>query len=317
MATHGAYTIGAARLSRASGLVFDKGGNASGLTSVYTLMLAAGTLPVLTGGGAVTGLPAVNSAHPTHADLRAQGYNFDCLTDNKKGYDIWEVSVPWAVTLADQTGEFGTSRITAASWGTHEWEQELVYDEVDDAPFVTASGGAYDSAPMIQREGRVVSFTRLQTQAPATLVALSGSLNSESVTCLGCTFAARTARVRVSARDTLATSGLRYEVTVEIRERNNVCTYGLVPVADDIGWDIAVLEADYYYLDTILTANRMRFMELEEEEPGEPSDPPKYRPSAAPQLLTFTGLDNRGGEPAYRRWHTAPGASWTTLRLPS
>ncbi len=302
MALIGAFTVGTARHIRRGSVQTDREGAAISCTEIYGVMHEAGTMATPDN---TPGLPSAGDAHTgaglTH--LLAGPMQFDNLEPTGV---VWEIRIEYVRAEASESGEWGSSRVVARDWGTVSYAEDLIADYDTGEAVINAAGDPYDSVPQVDRSAPSVHFRRLESSHPATAIAYSGSVNSAEVTVMGLTFPAYTARIRISARDLLNDASLRYELDYTI-ERRNTWIYE-DEAAVNIGYDVAVVEQGYYYLDG--EGERQRFMESEEET-GEP------RPSAQPCLLDADGGDNRGGTPVIKRIAVDPALSWTNLRLPS
>lgn len=299
MTTLGAFVLGTARLSRRSGIRTAPQGDVIAISDIYALLLAPGTVPNHT----ASGLPAKNSTHGTYTKLYLQTMTFDCVSD---ACGAWEVTAVYGVDEPEEEEEEEEDvvKITARAWGTTETSADLMADATTGVPVLNSAGDPFDSVPQRPLYAPMVSFTRLESKHPAAVCAISGSCNESEATCLGVTFAARTAMIKVSARDTMIDTKLRYEVTYTIEGRTLYAVIGAAIV--NIGWDEAFIESGYYYKSG---ATRLRFVEAD--------DTGVKRPSAAPCLLKADGTDNRGAAPIVKRVAALKASTWTALRLPA
>lgn len=304
MSAVGAFTVGAARLGAHGPVAYGSDGIATSCSEIYFCIHPRGTQATLAN---TTGLPAAHAAHATLTHLKARAYHFTCMSQD---CGTWEIAVDYRDGTRSETIEGSTSIITAADWGTNECTGDIAFDAENGTPVLNAAGDAFDSVPQRQMFAPRVHFTRLTSENPAGLIALSGTINSASVTCLGVTFAARTAMLRISGRDLLNDATLRYEVDVTIDGRN-YWTWDSGGELVNGGWDEYLVQQGYYYKHT--DGTRLRYMEAEEGTPGS-----KTRPSAAPCLLKADGTDGRTlATPIVRQVRAYKAASWSTLNLPA
>lgn len=304
MATVGAFTVGTARLGAHGPIDYGSDGIAKSCSEIYFAIHPRGTQATLLN---TSGLPAAYAVHGTFAHLKARAFHFTCMSQD---CGTWEIAVDYLDGTLSEAIEGSTSRITAADWGTNECSGDIAYDAEDGTPVLNAAGDAFDSVPQRQFFAPRVHFTRLTSANPASLLALAGTINSSSVTCLGVTFPARTAMLRISGRDLLTDALLRYEVDITLDGRNYY-TWDSGGTLVNGGWDEFLVQQGYYYLHT--DGSRLRFMEAEEGKPGN-----KTRPSATPCLLSANGTDGRAlAAPIVRQVRAYKAASWSGLNLPA
>jgi hypothetical protein len=298
----GAFEKGVARLSEHGDLTNDANGIPLSLSDIYSVWLGRG---IRATSANVTGVPAANSAHPSVPDLFVGQVRFTCI-DNGAG--VWNISVDYErdTSATDDEGDGETLKITARGWDTTESFCDLLVDAVSGAPIVNAAGDPFDSVPQRPIYAPKVTFTRMESRSP--VIGLNGSINSAEVTVLGMTYPAFTAKVKVSATDTMATSGRRYQCNYEIEGRNNFVLVNGSLV--NIGWRDCMIESGYTF---VKDGKRYKFTEKVKNTQGEEEE----KEVSSPQLLTASGGDGRGEQPVLKIIMTHRSANWTSLKLPS
>ncbi len=302
--TIGAFTEYVARLSELGELVNDADGNPESVSDTYTVLVPVGIRPTLAN---VTGLPSMSAAHASGSNLHPTGVRFAC---ESKMHGVWKAVVDYARADVVDPGEEeeADTRITARSWDTVEAAQDLITDAETGVPVLNAAGDPFDSVPQVPRCSPKVGLTMKTSRAPATFVNLSGTVNSAAITVLGQTFPAYCARLKVSVIDTMATTGFRYEVNIEIEGRVNQVKIGEAVV--NVGWREAFIECGYQFLKD---GKRYKFTEKTKNTAGEEEE----KEVSSPQLLTATGDDGRGAAPVVKIVNAHRSASWAVLNLPS
>lgn len=302
--TIGAFTEYVARLSELGELVNDADGNPESVSDVYTVLVPVGLRPTLAN---VTGLPALSVVHASAVNLYPTGVRFAC---ESAMHGVWKCIVDYARAeiVEPEPEEPPETRITARSWDTVEAAQDLITDAETGVPVLNSAGDPFDSVPQVQRCSPKVGLTMKTSRAPSTFVNLSGTVNSASITVLGQTFPAYCARLKVSAVDTMATTGFRYEVNVEVEGRVNQVKIGETVV--NVGWREAFIECGYQF---VKDGKRYKFTEKTKSESGEEEE----KEVSSPQLLTETGGDGRGKAPVVKIVNAHRSASWSALNLPS
>lgn len=305
MRNYGAYTQGVARLEKYGDVRYGATGGIEGFSDVYGVVMGRGVRPTTAN---VAGLPAVNSAHPEFTELFCASLMFSC-SDNETGY--WTITAEWGPSEAATTGtELDTLRIISRDWDVSETLRDLVADAITGELVVNAAGDPFDSVPQRTDSAFSVSFTRLESRAPARRMMYNGTVNLHTVTVLGVTFLPYTARIKITGTDTMQDALLRYRLTYTIEARANIVeTTPGNPT--DIGWREALLECGYQFIDA--DGAKMKFTERIKNTEGEEEE----REVSSPQLLTATGGDGRGLVPVVRVVNTHRAASWAALDLPA
>lgn len=301
--TFGAFTKGVARLSEHGELITDSSGSAVSLSDIYSVWMGNGIRATTAN---VTGIPAANSVHALVSGLYVSQVRFSCVNS---GSGIWNISVDYERdTVVESTQEDGTLKITAKSWDTSESMVDLVVDAYSGSPVVNAAGDPFDSVPQRAIYAPSVSFIRMESRAPGALIALNGSINSSEITVLGITFPAYCGKLRMSCRDTMATSGRHYECNYTIEGRINPVLIG--ETLANAGWREVIVECGYNYT---AGGKRYKFTETTKNSEGEE----EQKEVSSPQLLSEDGGDGRGQTPVLKVVFAHRPASWASLKLPS
>lgn len=301
--TLGALTKGVARLCEHGEMEASGSGSTKSLSDIYEVWLGRGVRATSSN---VSGLPAVNSVHPSFATLYVSGYRF---SEVGAGNGVWHITVTYepSVTASIGGGEVDT-KITGRTWGVTESQCDILFDAGTGTPLLNAAGDPFDSVPQRTIFAPKVSFTRNESRSPGALNEFNGSINKEAVTALGIVFPARSARITISVRDTMAESGLRYECIYEISRRYNYILDGVT--VKDIGWDDALIECGYNYITG--DGQRYKFTVKTKTTTGEIEE----KEVSSPQLLTELGDDGRGKPAVIKIIATHRELDWSGLSLP-
>ena len=314
--TLGYWTAGVARLSERGEV------SPTGATDVYTVYWpdTAGAFAL---DDVASGLPEYGDEHPADADLVATEFR---VADHEPGVPFRRVSVIYSRGEEEEEGSgsgaesIGT--LTALDYPVYTQSGDLVADRVSGAPVLNSAGDVYDSVPSVEALYTGVHFVRrLATWSKVSpQLALSGFVNSAAVTVYGVAFRKRTARLRITARNTRDGSARPWELDVTVEPRHcyvdascafrpdsTMAAYELVAGRGyDVGWDLPLLDCGYRYLDT--GGGKVRFVDVDAN--GGESAP------QLPCLLTVDGRNNQNG--AYPKSflvvQTAPGDAWTDLK---
>ena len=315
-ATLGYWTAGVARLSERGEV------SPTGATDVYTVYWpdadAAFSLDDVT-----SGLPAEGDAHPANADLSVSEYR---IAEHTPGEQWRRVSVIYTRGEEEEEGgSGGTSsigKLTALDYPVYTQSGDLVADQASGAPVLNSAGDVFDSVPSVETLYTGVHFTRrLSSWAKVSpQLALSGTVNSAAVTIYGVAFRKRTARLRITARNTFDGSPRPWELDVTIEPRHTFVESGAAfrpdsTMADydavqgvgyDLGWDVAILDCGYQYLSAA-DHKKYRFMVVDEA--GTESAP------QLPQLLKADGDDGRAyASQSFLVVKTCAGSAWAALK---
>ena len=316
----GYWTAGAARLSERGEV------SPTGATDVYTVYwpdtAGAFSLDDVTGG-----LPAEGDEHPANADLTVAEFR---IAEHEPGVAWRRVSVIYTRgEEEEESGSGGTSsigKLVALDYPIYTQSGDLVCDQASGAPVLNSAGDMFDSVPSIESLFFGVHWTRrLSTwDKVKDQLALAGTVNSAAVTIYGVAFRKRTARLRITARNTLDGSSRPWELDVTVEPRHTfvdsscafrpdstMAAYDAVAGRGyDIGWDVAIVDAGYQYLDTSTTpATKIRF--TVSDDAGNRSAP------QVPQLLTAEGRSNQDEQypKSILVVRTAAGDPWTNLKF--
>ena len=313
----GYWTAGVARLSERGEV------SPTGATDVYTVYWP-NTAGAFTLSDVTSGLPAEGDAHPADGDLVVSEFR---IADHEPGVVWRRVSVVYSRGEEEEEGSGSSAasigKLTALDYPVYNQSGDLVADQVSGAPVVNSAGDVYDSVPNVETLFTGVHFTRrLASWAKVSpQLALSGTVNSAAVTIYGVAFRKRTARLRITARNTFDGSSRPWELDVTVEPRHNyvdsscafrpdstMAAYELVAGRGyDVGWDVPLLDCGYRYIDG--NGNRVRFTVVDES--GVESAP------QLPQLLTNDGRNNQNN--AYPKSifvvQTAAGDPWTDLKF--
>lgn len=318
-ASLGYWNAGAARLSERGEV------SPTGATDVYTVYWpdTAGAFSL---DNVTSGLPAEGDEHPANADLTVAEFR---IAEHEPGVAWRRVSVIYTRgEEEEESGSGGTSsigKLVALDYPIYTQSGDLIADQVSGAPVLNSAGDVFDSVPSIEALYTGVHWTRRLSSWDKVKdqLALSGTVNSAAVTIYGVAFRKRTARLRITARNTFDGSSRPWELDVTVEPRHTFVDSGVQYRPDstmaaydsvagrgyDIGWDVAILDCGFQFLDTSATPPaKVRF--TVKDEAGNESAP------QLPQLLTATGEDGRAyGSQSFLVVRTAAGDPWTALKF--
>ena len=317
-ATLGYWTAGVARLTERGEV------SATGATDTYTVYwpdtAAAFGLDDVT-----SGLPAEGAEHPSNEELTVAEFR---IADHEPGVVWRRISVVYTRGEEEEEGGSGSTssigKLTALDYPIYTQSGDLVCDQVSGAPVLNSAGDVYDSVPTIENLYTGVHWTRrLSSWSDVEpQLAYSGTVNAAAVTVYGLTFQPRTARLRITARNTFDGSSRPWELDVTLEPRHCFVETGAQYRPDstmaaytsvagrgyDIGWDLALIDCGYQYLNTSTTPpTKVRF--TVKDEAGNESAP------QLPQRLKANGEDGRAyGAPSYLVVRIALGSDWASLK---
>lgn len=316
-ATIGYWTAGVARLSERGEV------SPSGATDTYTVYWpdTAGAFSL---DDVTSGLPAEGDEHPANADLTVAEFR---IAEHEPGVVWRRIQVVYTRGEEEEEGGSGGSesigKLTALDYPIYTQSGDLVADQVSGAPVLNSAGDVFDSVPTVETLYTGVHFTRrLSSWAKVQpQLALNGTVNSAAVTVYGVAFRKRTARLRITARNTLDGSSRPWELDVTIEPRHayvdascafrpdsTMAAYDAVAGRGyDLGWDVAILDCGYQYLDG--GGAKVRFTTVDAN--GAETAP------QLPQLLKADGGSNQdGGYPqSFLVVRTCAGDAWTALKF--
>lgn len=304
MSTIGNFTVGTARRLRPGGVV-ETGNTVSSATEIWGCLQPKGTTATFAN---CDGLPAVDSVHPTIANLVVSSYTF---TDLSKTGENWEITVAYTPGVAedpeepDEDDDFAL--IVSREVGDFSYTKDLLIDANTGAPIINAAGEPFASTISVEVCSPMIKLVQLEANNTINKLKLSGTINSSSFSIFGLTIPKHCGRVKVSAVD--LNNGLKshfqVEYIIEIRH-NNVMIGG---VLKDIGWDEAILEQGYNYREAAGSSKLLLFQVPVEGNSSQMVNAP------TPQLLKLDGTSGQGGPGEVKVVSCFVENSWNTLNI--
>lgn len=312
-ASLGYWTVGVARLTERGEV------SPTGATDVYTVYWpdTAGAFSV---GDVTSGLPDEGDEHPANADLTVAEFR---VAEHEPGVVWRRISVVYSRGDEESdgggSGSKSTGKLTALDYPIYTQSGDLVADFESGAPVINSAGDVFDSVPTVETLYTGVHWTRrLSTWAKvAGQLALSGTVNSAAVTIYGVAFRRRTARLRITARNTFDGSSRPWELDVTVEPRHCFVESGAAFLPDstmaaydsvagqgyDVGWDVPLLECGFAFLGE--GGQKIRFATFDNV------------PTPLPQLLTNDGRSNADGSypKAILVVKTCKGDAWSALKF--
>lgn len=256
------------------------------------------------------GVPAINSAHPSHSGLFVQKYDVEEGRDHEK--KILDVTVEYG-QRAVETVVIGQTEHTAQveQWGWAGGEDEReVTEAVDGTPVLNSAGDPFDSVPMIKHPApvftKVVKFKARQDGWSAHRC----KINAAAVTIGGVSYAAHTLLCMIGEQRAIGDAEWKYRYTVELRFRSNKVKLAQGETATEVGWNVAIADAGMRELDS---DGRPRLIKVVDSETG------KLCNVTTPELLDGSGhkidRSSGGGAPvpynmSFQVYETTTFPSW-------
>jgi len=278
-------------------------GDVVSATRVYQVLRTHGSAePTLSG---ISGLPSPGSAHPTYGGLVATDYQLREGDDGQR----WEVEVTYARPAA-MSGASGGMRVVSVSVSASSETRDLTHAAAASAygsttqgqPMLNSAGDPFEETLRVEVPIIELEIVRDENVPYATRMALHGTVNDAALTVAGLSIERHCGRIAISGVPS-DTDGYTYRYTYRVQVRSNRVG------STDIGWEEAILQQGYYYLDPF--DGRKRATEEIEDESGET----RIIPSSRPVLL-----DAHGGLstfPVYLYVCPYPEGDWSSLSLPS
>lgn len=295
MAKIGAFTEGEARRIDISEIKQGSGGTISSCVDLYQVVVATPTAqsaPLVPSG--VSGIPAKNAEHPNFSGLYVDGYSWRHAGTGSKVW-ICEVAYKRKNMLSTGTGTSAkTEAITLMEWGYEGGSADTESDADTGEPLVNSAGDPFDSVPQREEVHPVVRYGVRTKDFDPTVFWWNNCINMAAVTVLDVDFAPHTCRLRIECRKHLDDEELPYEWTYTFEGRD--CWVKTAQLVDgsgsapstsydtdgglsNIGWDLAILQAGYRYLDS--DDKPVKFVDRDED--GNPLE------ASSPHLLDTDG----------------------------
>lgn len=291
------------------------------MTDTWTIYMSNPSARLDVSTPAALGLPVLGSPHPLSEDLELVEYR---VKEHEPGQLFREVECVYESGGENESEGEGSQavevgRLTALDWPAYTATGDLVSDQVTGAEVLNSAGDVFDSVPQYEETWIGVHFVRRVRNWPSGIIALAGTVNSARVTIYGVTFEPRTARLRVGCRYLFDGSKRPYELDITVEPRHMVVdtntselrpvgienNYSMDGTKIDVGWDVALLDCGFQYLDS--GGNPVRF--TVEDETGNRSAP------QLPQLLDADGHDGRdASHKSFFVVQTAIGNDWQKLK---
>jgi len=277
-------------------------GDAVSATRVYQVLRTLGaTEPTLS---SISGLPAPGSAHPVYSQFVATDYAIREGADGKR----WEIEITYQRPPA-MSGASGGMRVVSVSVSASSEQRDLTHAAASSAhggaaagePILNSAGDAFEETLRIEAPIIEITIVRDENTAYASRMALHGTLNSSATTVAGFAIAKHQGRLLVSGEPS-DSAEYAYRYTYRVQIRSNVVG------STDIGWEEAILQQGYYYIDF---TERVRATEEIEDENGAT----RIVPSTKPVLLDADG--GLSTSPVYLYVCPYPEGDWSSLSLPS
>jgi hypothetical protein len=248
----------------------------------------------------ISGLPSLFSAHPIYPNLIAAKYR-----DDEDNALRWVVTVVYEPMKDGDPGE-ATSRIIRRSYLPSDGMRDLSYDQDTGEIVQNTAGDPYSATVQVPVTDLQIVIQREEDTDPATVMALNGTVNSDSVQIGAIDIAAYEGRLTIQCEETDGASDFDYVYTYTVQTRKNNVLIGVN--LTDIGWREAFVERGFRYLDGSDPAELVAAMV--EDEQG------NLQPVNEPVLLANDGtLLPPGGTVVITIYDAHPLAAWTTLAL--
>jgi len=240
--------------------------DSTGITTLkrpYQVVLTDNNLAANGEAVSFTGLPAIGSAHPSHAGLYVQNYEVEEGKDHEK--KVLYVTVNYGPRLVETYGsgqDAQSVQVEQWGWAGGEDERELV-TAADGSAVLNSAGDVFDTVPTIKHPApvftKVVKFKARQSGWSAHRC----KVNSSTVTIGGESFPAGTLLCMVGEVRVTGDGEWKYRYTVELRYRSNKVKLAGASTATEIGWDVALADAGMRELSSDGTLKLIRVMDAE------------------------------------------------------
>ena len=254
---------------------------------------------------AADGLPAIGDEWPTDTKLIAE--NYETTQDPAAHGKRWEVVVVYRTAGAVQNvGETPTYRLVNRAWGPSGQQRDVTFDVITGEPVVNSAGDPFDGVPQAPVGGTEVVITRLEKSQPHTVLGdRQCTVNDAETTVAGFTFAAKTAYLEITCKETEITAW-PYEYTYKVTQRVNQVKPNNGAELADFGWRFPILDQGYRRLDGGVA---VAIMEEKDGDDGTES------PVTRPVLLDGAGDVAAAGVFEHLVFDGIPAADWSGLNL--
>jgi hypothetical protein len=247
----------------------------------------------------ITGLPAIGDAHPANAYAVVNQYR---ITEDDNGQR-------WVIEVMYSSMEFTRDYLnrppkgqaeTSRGWEAQDVSVDLTHDALTGEALLNSAGDPFESVPQVARSLPVFRLVRRESTAVSSRLALSGTVNAAAISIDGVSIPRHGGRLTVSSRKLyLDADGFEQEFTYTVTIMANIVD------GNDIGWDIAFVQAGLFHLKSGETA-KQRAMEQDAETK-------EWRPRATPVLLDANGYKLEGKDAVNKIVNTMPEASWGSI----
>lgn len=228
-----------------------------------------------------TGVPAIGTAHPSHAGLFVDSYDVEEGEGNEK--KTLTIYVNYAERTTETSGE-GSSAVTSQveewGWDSGSAERELT-DAADGTAVLNSAGDMFDRVPTISVPAstftKVMKFTTRQSGASA----CDCKVNASAVTIGGRTYPVGSLLCHVAEKRIIGDSDWKYRYTIQLQFRTNPVKLAGSNSATDIGWDVAIVDAGMREKDA--TTGKLKLIKAVDPETG------KRCAVTSPELLDGSG----------------------------
>lgn len=243
-----------------------------------------------------TGVPEIGSPHPDRPGYYAARYEVTQPDANAKStLDVLVKYEPMSVDSSPSQSEGmadgSVAQVTEWGWDDGTGDKELV--EACDTfatPVLNSAGDPFDSVPTVYVP--TPTFTKVvRTNFRQTFFGYSCTVNSDTVTIGTVEFPARTLLCTVSEKILIGESLMPYEYTIHLRYRSNEVMPGTSTTKEEIGWDVAVVDAGMREIDAI--SGKPRLIRVMSKESGQ------LATVTAPELLNGSGQAQTGTRRPY------------------
>lgn len=212
------------------------------------------------------GVPAIGSAHPSHAGLFVDSY------DVEEGEGSAKRTLTIYVNYAERTTETSGEGSSAATSQVEEWgwdsgidEREFV-DSIDNFPILNSAGDRFDRVPTISVYAptftKVVRWKNRRTDA----MGCNCKINQSSITIGGLDCPARSLMCAVDEKRIIGDPDWKYRYTIQLKFRTNLIRIAGSNTPTDIGWDIAIADAGMREKDD--TTGKLKLIKAVDPETG-------------------------------------------------
>lgn len=291
------------------------------MQQLYQIVLSRPLLPgelITAFSDGTNSVPAIGTVHPNRPDYFAAKYAISQPRGpGKATLDLTLSYEPLGYTTVRIEGEtptYADSMVVEWGWTDGTTSRELLRGvDTNETPVVNSAGDPFETVPTVETPApefvKVVKFKTRQSYWDYMCTINSASMTIGSVTC-----PAKSLLCTVCEKINIGDEVWPYQYTVRLRYRSNVIRRTYASASEEIGWNVAVVDAGMREKDA--TTGKLQLIQVMSEETGQ------LATVTSPELLDGAGhkVDRSGstggsGQPTllvFQAYKTATFPHWFT-----